>query len=155
MGGQIICLQAISARMSCDDVLEWVREEVLKEYKNLAHNRGLQTGDRSVRQSGAGSDREAVMDSAEPEGGEGLDDDDDEDEPAETAVCAFVVNSLHNGSNRGCWKPLQQDWKERQKKEPHQVGDPPLSFGDFIGAHPQGCLVSYGRSSFFQHDQQT
>ena len=42
VGGQTIRLQAVPAQMSCDDVLQWVGEEVLKEYKNLAHNRGLQ-----------------------------------------------------------------------------------------------------------------
>ena len=102
--------------MSCDDVLEWVGEEVLKEYKNPAHNRGLQGGDRSVHQVGVGSDGEAVMALVGAEGGEGLDDDDDEDEPS--AVCAFVLNNLHKASNRGSWKPLQQGWKKREKKEP-------------------------------------
>ena len=34
----MIRLQAIQARLSGEDVLEWVGEEVLKEYKNLAHN---------------------------------------------------------------------------------------------------------------------
>ena len=94
--------------MSFDDVLEWVREEVLKEYNNLAHNRGLQARDRSVRQVVAGSDGEAVMDLAEAEDGKGLDNDDDEDEPAETAIRAFVANNLHKGSNWGGPKPLQQ-----------------------------------------------
>ena len=141
VGGQMICRQAITARMGCDDVLEWVGEEALKEYKNLAHNRGLQVGDRSVRQVGAGSDGEAVMDPAGAEGGEGLDADDDEDEPAETAVCALVANNLNKGGNRGSWKPLQQGCKKREKKEPRQVGDPPLPFGEFIRAHPQGCFV--------------
>ena len=101
VGGQTIRLQAIPAQMSCDNVLEWVGEEVLKEYKNLAHNRGLQVGDRSVRQVGAGSDGEVVRDPAEAEGGEGLDNDNDEDEPAETSVCVFLVNNLHKGRNRG------------------------------------------------------
>ena len=82
VGGQTIRLQAIPARMSCDNVLEWAGEEVLKEYKNLAQNRRLQAGDRSVRQVGAGSDEEAVMDPAEAGGGRGLNDDDDENEPA-------------------------------------------------------------------------
>ena len=49
VGGQTIRLQAIPAQMSCNDVLEWVGGGVLKEYKNLAHNRGLQAGDRSAR----------------------------------------------------------------------------------------------------------
>ena len=31
VSGQTIRLQAISARMSCDEILEWVGEEVLKE----------------------------------------------------------------------------------------------------------------------------
>ena len=57
------------------------------------------------------SDREAVMDEAGAEGG-------NEDKPAETAVRAFVANNLHNGSNWGSWKPLEQGWKKRAKKEP-------------------------------------
>ena len=72
------------------------------------------------------------MDLTEAEGGDGLDDDDEEDEPAETAVCAFVANNLPKGGNWGSWKPLQQGWRKREKKEPRRVGDPPLSFGEFI-----------------------
>ena len=108
MGGQAIRLQAILAQMSRDDVLEWVREEVLKEYKNLAHYRDLQEGNRSVHKVGAASDGKAVMDAAGAEGGEGVDDDDDEDEPAEPAVCAFVADNLHKRSKQGRLKPLQQ-----------------------------------------------
>ena len=48
VGGQTLCLQAIPARMTCDDVLDWVGEEVLKEYRNLHHTRGLKAGDRDV-----------------------------------------------------------------------------------------------------------
>ena len=33
VSGQTIRLQAILARMSCDEILEWVGEEVLKEYQ--------------------------------------------------------------------------------------------------------------------------
>ena len=95
------------------------------------------------------------MEPAEAEGGEGPDDDDDEDECAETAVCAFVANSVHNGVNRGSWKPLQQGWKKRETKEPRRVGHPPLSFGEFIPAHPQGCFVCYRRSSPFDHNHMT
>ena len=40
LSGQTIRLQAIPARMSCDEILEWVGEEVLKEYRNLHHTRG-------------------------------------------------------------------------------------------------------------------
>ena len=36
--GRTICPQAIPARTSWDDVLKWIGEEVLKEYKNLANN---------------------------------------------------------------------------------------------------------------------
>ena len=152
VGGQTIRLQAIPARMSCDYVLEWVREEVLKEYKNLHHTRGLQGGDRNVNFLGEGSGEEAAMDLTGTGGGEGLDEDDEDDEPAETAVCAFVANNLHKGGNRGSWKPLQQGWKKREKKEPRRVGNPPLSFGEFIQGQPQGCFVCYRRKSSFQHD---
>ena len=107
MGGQTICLQAFPARMTCDHMLNWVREEVFKEYKNVTHNRGLHVGNRSVHQVGAGSDGEALMDLTGAESGKGLEDDDGEDEPAETAVCAFVANNVEKGGNRGSWKPLQ------------------------------------------------
>ena len=155
VGGQTIHLQAIPARMSCDDVLEWVGEEVLKEYKSLHHTRGLQGGDRNVNFVGEGSGGEAAMDPTDTGGGEGLDDDDEDDEPAETAVYAFVANNLHKGGNRGSLKPLRQGWKKREKKEPRRVGDPPLSFGEFIRAHPQGCFVYYGRNTSLQHDHRT
>ena len=140
--------------MSCDDVLEWVAQDVFKEYKNLAHNGGLQARDQSVRRVEAGSDEETVMDPAGAEGGD-LDNDDDESEAAKTAICAFVADDLHKERNHGSWRPLQQGWKKREKKEPRRMGNPPLSFREFIRAHPQGCFVCYGRNSAFQHDHQT
>ena len=142
--------------MSCDEVLEWVGEEVLKEYRNLHHTRGLKPGDRDVNYVGEGSGGEAAMDPAGAEGGEALDDDDDDDEPAEMALCAFVTNNLSAGSNRGSWKPLQKGWKKKETKDPRRMGDPPLSLiGEFIRAHPQGCFVCYGRNKGFDHDHGT
>ena len=55
VSGQTIRLQAIPARMSCDEILEWVGEEVLKEYQNLHHTRGLRPGDRDVNYVGEGA----------------------------------------------------------------------------------------------------
>ena len=72
VGGQTIRLQAIPARMSCDEVLEWVGEEVLKEYRNLHHTRGLRPGDRDVNYVGEGSGGEATMDPAGADGDETL-----------------------------------------------------------------------------------
>ena len=108
VGGQTIRLQAIPVRMTWDEVLVWVGEEVLKEYRNLHHTRGLKAGDRDVNYVGEGSGGKSAMDPAGTEAGEALDDKDDDDEPAETAVCAFVANNLNAGSNRGSWKPLQK-----------------------------------------------
>ena len=155
VAGQTIRLQAIPARMTCDEVLEWVGEEVLKEYRNVHHTRGLKPGDRDVNYVGEGSGGAAAMDPAGAEGGEVLNDDNADDEPAETAVCAFVANNLNAGSNRGSWKPLQKGWRKKEKKEPRRMGDPPLSFGEFIRAHPQGCFVCYGRNKGFNHDHRT
>ena len=155
VGGQTIRLQAIPARLSCDEVLERVGEEVLKEYRNLHHTLGLGPGDRDVNYVGEESGGEATMDPAGADGDETLDDDDDDDEPAETAVCAFVVSNLNTGSNRGSWKPLQKGSKKKEKKEPCRVGDPPLSFGEFIRAHPQGCFVCYRRNKGFNHNHWT
>ena len=42
-----------------------------------------------------------------------------------------------------------------EKKEPRQVGSPPLSFGELISDNPQHCFVCYGRSSPFEHDHGT
>ena len=155
VSGQTIRLQAIPARMSCDEILEWVGEEVLKEYRNLHHTRGLRPGDRDVNYVGEGPGEEAAMDPAGADGDEALDDDDDDDEPAEMALCAFVSYSLNAGSNRGSWKPLQKGWKKKEKKDPRRIGDPALSFGEFIRAHPQGCFVCYGRNKGFNHDHRT
>ena len=66
-----------------------------------------------------------------------------------------MANNLNVGSNRGSWKPLQKGWKKKEKKEPRRIGDPQLSFGEFIQAHPQGCFVCYGRNKGFNHDHQT
>ena len=118
VSGQTIRLQATPARMSCDEILEWVGEEVLKEYRNLSHTRGLRPGDRDVNYVGEGPGGEAAMDPAGADGDEALVDDDDNDEPAEMAVSAFVANNLNAGSNRGSWKPLQQGWKKKEKKDP-------------------------------------
>ena len=95
------------------------------------------------------------MDPAGNEGCEALNDEDNDDEPAETAVCAFVANNLNAGSNQGSRKPLQKGWRKKEKKEPRCMGAPPLSFGEFIQAHPQGCFVCYGRNKGFNHDQRT
>ena len=155
VGGQTLRLQAIPVRMTCNEVLDWVGEEALKEYRNLHHTRGLKDGDRDVNYVDEGSGGEASMDPAGADGDEALDDDDDDDEPAKTAVCAFVANDLNTGSNRGSWKPLQKGCKKKEKKEPRRMGDPPLSFGEFIRAHPQGCFVCYGRNKGFNHDHRT
>ena len=155
VSGQTIRLLAIPARMSCDEILEWVGEEVLKECRNLHHTRGLRPGDRDVNYVGEGCGGEAAMDPAGADGDEALDDDDNDDEPAEMAVSAFVAHNLNVGSNRGSWKPLQKGWKKKEKKDPRCIGDPALSFGEFIRAHPQGCFVCYGRNKGFNHDHRT
>ena len=107
MSSRTIRLQAIPARMSCDEILDRVGEEVLKEYRNLHHTRGLRPGDGDVNYLGEGPGGKAAMDPAEADCEEAVVDDDDNDEPAEMAVCAFVANNLSAGSNRGSWKPLQ------------------------------------------------
>ena len=56
--------------MSCDEVLEWVGEEVLKDYRNLHDTRGLRPGDRDVNYVGEGSGGEAAMDPAGADGDE-------------------------------------------------------------------------------------
>ena len=64
VSSQTLRLQAILARMTCDEVLEWVGEEVLNEYRNLHHTRGLKAGDRDVNYVAEGSGGESAMDPA-------------------------------------------------------------------------------------------
>ena len=66
-----------------------------------------------------------------------------------------MANNLRKGRNWGCWKPLQQGSKKREKQGHRRVGDPPLFFGEFIPAHSHGCFVCYGRSSPFEQDHRT
>ena len=146
LSGQTIRLQPIPARMSCDEILEWVGEEVLKDYRNLHHTRGLRPSDHDVNYVGEGPGGEAAMDPAGAGGDETLVDDDDDDEPAEVAVCAFVAKNLSAGSKPGNWKPLQQGWRKQEKRDPRRIGDPPLSFGEFIRAHPQAVSCVMGGS---------
>ena len=102
-------------------MLERIREEVLKEYKNLPKNRGRQGGDRSVHQVGAGSDGEAVLSPTGADGGKGLDDDDHEEEPADHAARAFVANNLHKGTNRGGWTPFSRIRRSGRGRSPAGV----------------------------------
>ena len=155
VGGQTICLQVISPRMSCNDVIELIGEEVLKEYKNPAHNRGLQGGDRSVHQVGAVLTGKPSSTQREPRSAKVLTMMTMRTKPAETTVPAFMADNLHKGGSRGNWRPLQQGWRKRKKKEPCRVSKLPLSFGEFIRAHPQSCFVCCGRTSCFQHDHWT
>ena len=155
VSGKTIRLQAIPARMSCDEMLEWVGGEVLKEYRNLHHTRGLRPGERDVKYVGEGRGGEAAMDPVGAGGGEALDNNDDDHEPAEIAVCAPVASNLSAGSNRGTWKPLQQGRKKREKKDPRRIGNSLLSLGEFIRAHPQGCFVCCVRKQGFNHDHRT
>ena len=120
VSGQTIRLQAIPARMSCDEILEWVGEEVLKEYRNLHHTRGLRPGGRDVNYAGEGSGGEAAMIPTGADGDEALDDDDDDDEPAEVAVCAFVANSLNTGGQPGKPKAPAEGLEEEGEE-----GSPP------------------------------
>ena len=140
VSGQTIRLQAIPARMSCDEILEWVGEEVLKEYRNLHHTRGLRPGDRDVNYVGEGRGGEAAMDPAGADGDETLVDEDDDDEPAEVAVCAFVANNLSAGNKLGNWKPLQQGWRKKEKRDPRRISDPPRSFWGVHTSSPSGLF---------------
>ena len=115
VSGQTIRLQPIPARMSCDEILEWVGEEVLKEYRNLHHTRGLRPGDRDVNYVGEGPGGEDAMDPAGAGGDETLVDDDDDDEPAEVAVCAFVANNLSAGSKPGTGSPCSSVGGRRRR----------------------------------------
>ena len=149
-------LKAIRAQMSCDHMLEWVSKKLLKEYKNLHQNRGLQWhADCSFHYVGNSSGGESALDSAGIEGPNVSDNEDDKDDAAETTVCTFLAYNLHKGGNRGSLKPLQQGWKKTENKEPRRIGYPPLSFGELIPAQPQGWFVCYGRGARLQHEGPT
>ena len=112
---------------------------MVNEWKNLQHNRGLQRhGNRSVHYVGEGPGSKAALDSAQSEGMDARVGNVDKDGPAEMASCALVANNLHEGGNTGSWKPFQQQWKKREKKESRHVSDLLLTFREFIRTHGQG-----------------
>ena len=105
VGGQTIRLQAIPARMSCHEILEWVGEAVLKEYWNLHHTRGLRPGDRDVNYVGEGSGGEAAGDPGElmamrcgqqPEHG---------DQPRKLEAPAEGLEEEEEGGSPPHWRP--------------------------------------------------
>ena len=138
VSGQTIRLQAIPARMSCDEILEWVGEEALKEYRNLHHTRGLRPGDRDVNYVGEGSGGEAAMNPAGADGDGALVDDDD-DEPAEVAVCAFVA---HNGagSNQGKQEASAAGLEEEGEEGPSSHWQPSAVLWGVHTSSPSGLF---------------
>ena len=102
-------VQAIPARMSCDDDMECVAGSVPKEYTNLHNKHGLEeNGDPGIHYVGDGPGRKFASDTVGCESPEASDDNDDEDKPTENAVCAFVADNLHKEGSIGTGKPLQQ-----------------------------------------------
>ena len=79
---------------------------------------------------------------------------DEAEVPVGRCVFAFVAKNLKQGGNRGTWKPMPKGWLKTERKET-RMGEPPLSFSEFIKAHPQGCFVCYGRKPALQHDHRT
>ena len=90
--------------MSSNDVLEWVGEEVLKEYKNFSHNCGLQEGDCRVHHVGAGPDGEAAM---ELEGAE--------------AVCAFRPTTCTREATGEAGSPLSRVGRRGRRRSPVEL----------------------------------
>ena len=124
--GHTIRLQAIPARMSCDDVLEWVGEEVLKEYKNHHHNRGWQgQNDEGVHNERDDSDD---LSPENPPGGTKVESAagvEDNDEPSETVVCSFVTTGV--GVTTGSpGKPLLRAGGRLDGSPPHGLISPVL-----------------------------
>jgi len=152
VGGHTIRLQPIPMRMTCDEVLQWVGEEVLKEYKNHHHSRDWQSAGerRSINAVGERG-------SSEPEQSSDSERDDPQGipEPTEEEVWAFVAHNLPKGPHRSKWRTLDKGWKDKERKEPRRIGDPPLSFSEFRQTHPSGCFTCYGRGVGFEHDHRT
>ena len=139
VSGQIIRLQAIPARMSYDEILEWVGEEVLKEYRNLHHTRGIRPGDRDVNLVGEGPGGGAAMDPTGADGDETLVDDDDDDEPAEMAVCAFVAQNCA-GSNQGKLEAPAAGLEEEGEEGPSSHWQPSAVLWGVHTSSPSGLF---------------
>ena len=139
--------------MSCDEILEWVGEEVLKEYRNLHHTRGLRPGDRDVNYVGEGPGGEAAMDPAGAGGDETLVDDDDDDEPARSGRLCLPGQQPQRGEQTGKLEAPAAGLEEAGEEGPSpHWATLRCPLGEFIRAHPQGCFVCYGRKKGFNHD---
>ena len=152
--GHTLNLQQVRRRVTTDEVVKFVREEVRKEYKARHQGRAVSSAGRQVAHiEGCCCDDARPPDSEGPAtgsvptaGAKGLYTNE------EVAVYAFVAHNLSNqGRHRSKWQPVNR----KQRKETRRVGSPPLTFKECITKYHKGCFVCYGRNQAHDHHHKT
>ena len=152
--GEQLRMQVIFARMSLDEIVNYITVELKLNAKNEAHmqdqqgqgHRGHQEDrhQREVKGDTVGTAEEGSRSGQElwtvttPEDHE------------EAHFFAFVVHNMkENGQDRSRWNRL--DPRTKNRREPRRIGNPPLSFCEYRSQHT-GCWVCYGKGNNHAHD---
>ena len=141
LSGQTIRLQPIPARMSCDEILEWVGEEVLKGVpKPPPHPRvEARRPRRQLRWRGTWRGN-LPWTQREPAAMRLSSTMTTTMSPPKWPVCAFVARNLSAGSKPGNWKPLQQGWKKQEKRDPRPYWRPSAVLWGVHTSSPSGLF---------------
>ena len=153
--GEALRMQVIFARMSLDEIVNYITVELKLNAKNEAHVQDRQgqghRGHREDRQH-----REVKGDTvgtAEEGSGSGQDvwTATTREDHEEAKFFAFVAHNMkEHGQDRSRWNRLGPRVNQNHK-EPRRIGNPPLSFHEYRSQHT-GCLVCYGKGNNHAHD---
>ena len=149
--GEPLRMQVIFARMSLDEIVEYITVELKLNAKNEAHVQDRHGhGQRGHREDRHHREiQEDTANSAEDGGGSGQDHWTGSWEDHEEAhFFAFVA---HNVRNHGQDRPRWSRVGPKKNREPRSIGNPPLSFREYRSQH-DGCWVCFGKGNNHAHD---
>ena len=152
--GEPLMIEVIFARMSLDEIVEYITVELKLNAKNEAHVQDRQghghAGHREDRQH-----REVQGDTvgtAEEGSGSGQDiwTTTTREDHEEAHFFAFVAHNMkEHGQDRSRWNRL--DPRTKGRNEPWRIGNPLLLFREYRSQH-DGCWVCYGKGNNHAHD---
>ena len=149
--GEQLRMQVLFARMSLDEIVKYITEELKLNAKNKAHVQDRQGhGQRGHREDRHHREiQEDTANSAEDGTGSGQDHWTRSREDHEEAhFFAFVAHNVRDHrQDRSRWNRVGP----KKGKEPRRIGNPPLSFREYRSQH-DGCWVCYDKGNNHAHD---
>ena len=153
--GEPLRMQVIFARMSLDEIVQYITVELKLNAKNEAHVQDRQgDGHRGHREDRQHQEvKEDTVGTAEEGSGSGqnLWTATTREDHEEAHFFAFVAqNTKEHGQDRSRWNCLDPRFN-KNSKEPRRIGNPPLSFREYRSQR-DGCWVCYGKGNNHAHD---